>query len=66
MTQDLHAASNAVIAKYMDKEVTVKMSRSDAHGLALLLKDRLNIAWDSLSDTERHDLSRLHAILFRA
>ena len=37
MSQDLHAASNAVINKYLDKEVTVKVTRRDAQFLAYLI-----------------------------
>jgi len=63
MTKDIHEASNNHIAKYLEKEVSVTMSRSDAHGLALILRDRIKIAEDTLSDDEREYLKRLHRAL---
>jgi len=59
MTKDLHAASNAVIAKVMDKEVTIKMTRSEAAGLAMVLRDAIYRA-DELTTENYLQLSLLH------
>jgi len=66
MTQNIHARSNAIINKVMEAEVTVKMTRSEAAGLAMLLKDRVYVNENNLTSEEVLALSDLHKRLLTA
>jgi hypothetical protein len=66
MATNIHAQSNRVINTYMNKEVTVKITRSDAYLIQRFIRDYLNLNFDNMTDEQRHDLCLLHGMFSRA
>ena len=66
MSQDLHAASNAVIANYLDKEITVTMTRGQLNDLAILVNQALGSEHEVLSNEHYLYLVKLRNLLVRA
>jgi hypothetical protein len=65
MAQDIHAASNAAIANYLNKEVTVTMTRGQLNDLAILVNQTLLNEHEVLSNEHYLYLVKLHNLLNR-
>lgn len=66
MRTDIHAASNAVINKYLDKEVTLVLNRGQINDLAILVADTLNDENEVLTNDARLYLMNIHRKLLQA
>jgi hypothetical protein len=66
MSTDIHAASNAVINKYLDKEVTLVLTRGQINDLAILVNQTLTNENEALSNEAYLELVKLHNKLVHA